>query len=87
MDRISSEPGTNRTMDPDIKHPRMRQGIVGIERELVADLSVGATGIWRKNDQFIDDVLRHAAVGVLDVDAAGPRSRWRRSARRRGTAQ
>ena len=51
------DPGTNRTMDPDIKHPRMRQAIVGVERELVRGLSVGATGIWRKNDQFIDDVL------------------------------
>jgi hypothetical protein len=50
-------PGTNRTMDPDIKHPRMRQGIVGVEREILRGFSVGATGIWRKNDHFIDDVL------------------------------
>ena len=44
-------------MDDDIKHPRMRQAIFGIERELVPGLSFGVTGIWRKNDQFIDDVL------------------------------
>jgi outer membrane receptor protein involved in Fe transport len=51
-------PGGNRTMDPDIKHPRMRQAILGLERELVPGLSVGVTGIWRKNDQFIDDVIQ-----------------------------
>ena len=51
-------PGGNRAMDPDIKHPRMRQSIVGIEREVLPGLSVAATGIWRKNDQFIDDVLQ-----------------------------
>jgi hypothetical protein len=50
-------PGGNRTMDPDIKHPRLRQGIIGVEREVIRGLSVAATGIWRRNDQFIDDVL------------------------------
>jgi outer membrane receptor protein involved in Fe transport len=50
-------PGTNRTMDPDIKHPRMRQAFIGLERELMTGLSVGVNGIWRKNDQFIDDVI------------------------------
>ena len=53
-------PGTNRTMDDDIKHPRMKQAIVGVERELVPGLSLGVTGIWRENDQFIDDVLQTA---------------------------
>ncbi len=53
-------PGTNRTMDPDIKHPRMRQAIAGVEHELVRGLSVGVTGIYRRNDQFIDDVLQFA---------------------------
>jgi carboxypeptidase family protein/TonB-dependent receptor-like protein len=52
-----TKPGTNRIMDDDIKHPRMRQSIIGVERELVPGLSVGVTGIWRKNDHFIDDVL------------------------------
>lgn len=58
IDQYLTDPGTNRRMDPDIKHPRMQQGIVGIERELIPGLSVGVTGIWRKNDQFIDDVLQ-----------------------------
>jgi outer membrane receptor protein involved in Fe transport len=51
-------PGTNRTMDPDIKHPRLIQGVVGVEHELTRGLSIGANGIYRKNDQFIDDVLQ-----------------------------
>ena len=53
-----TEPGGNRTMDPDIKHPRMRQAFAGVERELIPGLSVGVNGIWRKNDQFIDDVIQ-----------------------------
>jgi hypothetical protein len=57
-DQYLTDPGANRRMDPDIKHPRMRQGIVGLERELFPGLSVGVTGIWRYNDQFIDDVLQ-----------------------------
>ena len=51
------DPGTNRIMDQDIKHPRMRQAFIGVERELFTGLSVGVNGIWRKNDQFIDDVI------------------------------
>jgi hypothetical protein len=52
------EPGQNRTLDDGIKHPRLRQTIVGLEHELVPGLSVGVTGIFRKNDQFIDDVIQ-----------------------------
>ena len=51
-------PGTNRIMDEDIKHPRMKQSILGLERDLGRSFSVGVTGIWRDNDQFIDDVLQ-----------------------------
>ncbi len=50
-------PGDNRTMDPDIKHPRMRQGMIGIEHELLPRILGRRNGIWRDNDQFIDDVL------------------------------
>jgi hypothetical protein len=52
------KPGQNRTMDPNIKQPRMQQAILGLEHELFRGLSVGVTGIYRKNDQFIDDVLQ-----------------------------
>ena len=51
-------PGTAHTLDPDIKHPRMKQTILGFERELWRGLSFGVTGIWRENDQFIDDILQ-----------------------------
>ena len=47
-------------MDPDIKHPRLKQGTFGIEHELFPMFSVGVNGIWRDNDQFIDDVLIYA---------------------------
>lgn len=49
--------GTAHSMDPDIKHPRLKQGLLGIERDLWRGVSVGVNGIWRDNDQFIDDVL------------------------------
>ena len=50
--------GTSRLMDEDIKHPRMKQAIVGIERDLWRGISVGVNGIWRDSDQFIDDVIQ-----------------------------
>jgi hypothetical protein len=58
IDSYLTDPGSsNRHIADDIKHPRMKQGIIGIEREVISGLSVGATGIFRRNDQFIDDVL------------------------------
>ena len=63
--------GSNHTMDPNIKHPRLKQGTVGIEHELFPLFSVGVNGIWRDNDQFIDDVLLNAPgdyVAVLEPD-------------------
>lgn len=49
--------GSVHSMDPDIKHPRMDQAILGIQHELFPNFSVGVTGIYRKNTNFIDDVL------------------------------
>ncbi len=49
--------GSVHTMDPDIKHPRMDQAIFGVQHELFANFSVGVTGIYRRNENFIDDVL------------------------------
>ena len=65
-------PGQNRTMDDDIKHPRMRQAIIGLERELVPGLSFAVTGIWRKSDQFIDDVLTNGDYAPTAVSDPGP---------------
>lgn len=52
-----TEPGGNRTMDDDIAHPRMTQVIGGIEREVWPGWAAAVTGIYRKNDRFVDDVL------------------------------
>ncbi len=49
--------GSVHSMDPDIKHPRMDQAILGIQHELFPNFSVGVTGIYRRNENFIDDVL------------------------------
>ena len=43
---------------------------MGIEHEVVTGLSVGVTGIWRKNDQFIDDVLQTPLSEFATVTAA-----------------
>ena len=73
---LDAEPGTNRTMDPDIKHPRMKQAILGIEHELVTGFSVGVNGIWRDNDQFIDDVLIYAPA-ISRREPLPTRAGWR----------
>ncbi len=44
------------TVDPDIKMPYMNQYTVGIERELMQDLSVGVNYIYRTNHDMIDKV-------------------------------
>lgn len=54
-----SRPGANRVIADDIKHPRLKQFIAGVERELFPGWSIGATGIWRDNDQFVDDILQN----------------------------
>lgn len=64
-------PGTNRTMDDDINHPRMRQGIVGIERELFPGFSLSGTYVYRKNDNFIEDVLLNGEFATRVVADRG----------------
>jgi len=65
-------PGANRTLDEDVKHPRLEQGIIGIERELLPGFSLGVTGIFRDNDQFIDDVLTNGEFVTRDEADPGP---------------
>ena len=45
------------TIDDDLKHPKMDQYILGVEHELFRDFAVGANYIYRKNSDFIDDIL------------------------------
>ncbi|MBA3948656.1 MAG: TonB-dependent receptor [Acidobacteria bacterium] len=49
--------GSVHTIDEDIKHPRMDQAILGLQHELFTNFSIGVTGIYRRNENFIDDVL------------------------------
>jgi hypothetical protein len=66
-------PGANRTIEDDLKHPRLKQTIVGIEHELFPGWAVSATGIWRDNDQFIDDNLTNGQFTQrVEVDPGVP---------------
>ena len=65
-------PGTNRTLDEDIKHPRMNQAIIGLERELFPGFSLGVTGILRDNTDFIDDVLTSGQFTTRAERDVGP---------------
>jgi len=65
-------PGTNRTLAKDLRHPRLKQAILGVERELLPGLSVSVTGIWRDNDQFIDDVLVNGEFVTRPEADVGP---------------
>jgi len=64
--------GSVHSMDPDIKHPRMDQAILGLQHELFSNFSVGVTGIYRRNENFIDDVLINAPTGWTAVTRADP---------------
>ena len=44
---IDRSPSPLSRIDPDIKHPRVDEWTFGIERELVRDVRLSATGIWR----------------------------------------
>jgi outer membrane receptor protein involved in Fe transport len=48
--------GTNHTMSGDVKHPRLKQAILGVDHELFPGFAIGVTGIWRDNDHFIEDI-------------------------------
>ena len=43
---------TTGSVDPNIKNDRTREFIVGVDHELIRNLAVGASYIWRKYDQF-----------------------------------
>jgi hypothetical protein len=45
------------TVGDDLKQPRLDQFIIGFEHELFPNFSVGANGIFRDNNDFIEDVL------------------------------
>jgi hypothetical protein len=65
-------PGGNHAMDEDIGHPRMIQAIAGIEREVRPGWAATATGIYRKNDRFVDDVLQNGTFFTSEEPDPGP---------------
>jgi hypothetical protein len=66
------KPGTNRVMGSDLKHPRVKQTILGFDHELFPGFAVGVTGIWRDNDHFIEDVLNNGTFTQRVVTDPGP---------------
>ena len=66
-------PGTSvATIDPDIKQPKLDQVIAGVDHELFNDFSVGANFIYRKNSDFIDDILINGEFEQLQEPDPGP---------------
>jgi hypothetical protein len=47
-------------IDPDIKHPRVEEFALGFERAIGRSVRVAVTGIYRKNENFIGNVLPDA---------------------------
>jgi hypothetical protein len=64
--------GSVHTMDDDIKHPRMDQAILGVQHELFTNFSVGVTGIYRRNENFIEDELIGSPAGWTAVSVVDP---------------
>jgi hypothetical protein len=61
------------TIDPDIKHPRVDEVSLGLERALGNDVRVSVTGIWRENKNLIGTVLPDARwERRLLTSTAGP---------------
>ena len=58
-------PGRNHTIDGSLKQPRMQQATLGLERRLFG-LQTAITGIYRRTDHFIDDVLDSPRVTPAD---------------------
>ena len=64
--------GSVHSMDDDIKHPRMDQAILGLQHELFTNFSVGVTGIYRRNEDFIEDILIGGDTGWSSVARPDP---------------
>jgi hypothetical protein len=64
-------PGKNHTIGSHLQQPRMQQATIGIEHRLFG-MNMAATGIYRRNDHFIDDVLQFAAADFATTVVADP---------------
>src|SRR5262249_42030902 len=47
-------------MDPDIKHPRVDEAYLAVERALGSSTRLTVTGIWRENTNFVNSVIPSA---------------------------
>ena len=65
--------GTSQTtINDSLKHPHMDQAIVGFEHELFRDFAVGANFIYRRNGNFIDDILTNGQFAASQRVDRGP---------------
>jgi hypothetical protein len=72
--RVLLQPGTNHVIDSGLKPPRLKEAVVGVERELLKGIVAGAYGIDRRSDQFVDDVLQYQAANFVraTIKDSGP---------------
>ena len=64
-------PGKNHTIDGSLQQPRMQQATIGIEHRLLG-MYLSITGVYRRNDHFIDDALQFAPADFTTVVVADP---------------
>jgi len=67
---IDRAPSSLYNVDPEIKHPRVDEWTVGFERELVKDVRLAVTGIWRKDKNLQGSVLPDARWAPTQVTAS-----------------
>jgi hypothetical protein len=64
--------GSTAIMDDDLKQPRLDQAIVGFEHELFSNFAVGANFIWRKNSNFVEDIVQNGEYSTSVRQDPGP---------------
>ncbi len=64
--------GSTATIDDDIKQPSMDQAIIGFDHELFPNFAVGANFIWRKNSNFIEDIVQNGEYETFTAQDPGP---------------
>ena len=55
---VSSNPGQQYAMDPNIKQPRLDQDVVGVDQQLALGIVFSAAAVYRKNSDLIETVSR-----------------------------
>lgn len=68
---VDRSPNPLYNVDPNIKHPRVDEWTAGIERELVRDVRLAVTGIWRQDKNLQGSVAPDARWAPTTVTTAG----------------